>query len=95
MFLVIGELLLEIVGNVIGEVLSALLPHQPKSTARGVLLLLLSLGLVALGLWLSAAAILNPPDWWWTPAAFGAWVLCVIALLGSLQAFGLTPSKKH
>ncbi|NNE19422.1 MAG: hypothetical protein HKN10_13180 [Myxococcales bacterium] len=95
MQLAIGELLLEIVGNVVSELLSPMLPHQPKSPWRGVLLLLASVGLGALGLWVPAAVILDRPGWWWTPAAFAVWALCVITLLGSLQAFGLISSKRH
>ena len=95
MFLAVGEVLFELVGNVVFEVLSVLLPHQPKSTRRGVFLLLFSLGLAALGLWLSAEVILERPGWWWTPAAFAAWLLSVITLLGSLQAFGLISSRNR
>ena len=95
MLLAIGELLLELVGNVVAELLSLLLPHQPKSMLRGVSLLLLSLGLAVLGLWVSAEVILERPGWWWTPSAFAAWALCVITLLGSLQAFGLIPSRNR
>ena len=95
MYLAIGEVVLEFVGNVVFELLSVLLPHQPKSTFRGVSLLLLSLGLAALGLWVSAEVILERPGWWWTPIAFAVWALCVITLLGSLQAFGLAPSRNR
>ena len=95
MLLAVGEVLLEILANVVAELLSPLLPHQPKSTLRGVLLLLSSLCLAVLGLWVSAAVILDRPGWWWTPTAFAAWALCLLTLLGSLEAFGLIRSRNR
>jgi len=91
MLQLLGELLTEMVGSVFAE----LLPHQPKSTLRGIILLLLSLGCAGLGLWVSAQVMLDRPGWLWTPLAFIVWGLSIAALLGALQAFGLISSGKH
>ena len=91
MLQLLGELLTEMVGSVFAE----LLPHQPKSTLRGIILLLLSLGCAALGLWALAQAVLDRPGWWWMPLVLIVWGLGIAALLGALQAFGLISSKKH
>ena len=87
----LGELLTEMVGSVFAE----LLPHQPKSTLRGIIFLLSSLGCAALGLWVSAQVVLDRPGWLWTPLAFIVWGLGIAALLGALQAFGLISSKNR
>jgi hypothetical protein len=89
------EFISQVLVEAFGSLFTDLLPHQPRSAARGLLLLLVSLGMAGSGLWLSAAVILDRPGWWWEPLAFVAWGLCIVILLGSLQAFGVISSKKH
>ena len=90
-FAILGDILAEVLGGLLG----GLLPHQPRSTVRGVFWLLLSLLIGALGVWASYWVIWDRPGWWWEWLAVVAWIVCLLTLIGSLQAFGLVPSNKH